>query len=557
MDELLDESLVTAAGRFFVSAWTNPGRLPLAPPRFFVVHLGADQTGFQANGRPVTPETLALVIENCHEWGHRPVLVLARSRPPDELVASLAHVLATRLRVSVHTADTGAWQLPGIVFTAGTVRRWDVPGPGVTTGGLLTGPVAESEPAVAPEPAGESEPAVESEPAPVAMAAVPGPIPEIVPVSEAARNVWQPVALPPAIRRESPVVARWSPVQRPPDAPPGAEVAPPADSHPPADLHPSGDPGGSPAQTGRPDSVGGARQKPAGFLPWIAVAPEAEPSDRERLRAFLGWQYEAHARAVLGLLALQPGLRSASGAIDVLSGLVALRAYLRAEDPAGAARIAAEPPAVTAGLVDAVLRGAAEGGDRDGLLLLARCAAAGLGRLPSAAGPVVRPTLADPLLAAGLRPGQVLVEPGFLRVSTTPWAVQGQTVAYAIWSATARRTDRLGSPGQPDGHAAHALFAPGTRFVVLDVSTRAGPPESPAGGIWVLLREFVGGRADPTFDERVRGRLQALVSRVDGDATPTPSGMAEDGGVDGSLIGLGDDGRPYAPEGGDVPPSES
>ncbi|WP_158230682.1 hypothetical protein [Frankia sp. CcI49] len=611
--ELLDGSLGTPAGRFFVPAWTNPGRLPLAPPGLFVVHLGAERTGFLANGQPVAPETLAQVIENCHEWGHRPVLVVARPCPSETLLAGLAEVLTAHLRVSVHAADTGLWQLPGIVFTGGTLRRWGAVGLDDGTHDAPTAPeplpVAEAvqAPALTAElvPAAELESTAElargSAPGatagaePVQVVAAP-PVP--VPVSVGAQDVQLPVALPVVVRWTAPTPPEWSPTARPQT---------PADQPAPVREGPSAPPVGP-----RAESVE--------LLPWVAVRPGATPADREPLRALLGWRYEAHARAIMGMLALQPGLRSVSDSVDVLSGLVALRAYLSAAVTDDAARTGDGSPVVTAGLVDSVLRGttATAGGtgagageaERAGALLLARCAAAGLSRLPAAAGPVFRPALADPRLATGLRRGQILAEPGFLRVSTTPWTVPGQTVCYAIWSATARRTDRLGSPGQPAGPggpggpgspggpggpsgsggsggsggfgspADHALFTAGTRFVVLDVLPGDGaghpyegtgpgnpagtgpagqPPGEPSRPVWVLLRECFGGRADDALDERARGRLRELVARLAQLPAPGPLAAASPGAVEpgrtaGPLIGLGDGDRPYAPEGGDVPP---
>jgi hypothetical protein len=270
-------------------------------------------------------------------------------------------------------------------------------------------------------------------------------------------------------------------------------------------------------------------------------------ADRERLRTLLGWRYEAHARAVMGVLALQPGLRAGSGSDDILAGLVAVRAYLAATESRSPLGLA----------VTAALRGGERGWDDGDPVLLARCAGAGLGRLPAVAGPVFLPAAPDPAVVERYRSGDMLVEPAFLEVSTTRWDLPGRTVEYAIWSSTARRTDWLGLGDAAGGGGApgRALFSAGTRLVVLGVDRDGGTGGSAGSGGTparmlprVLLREAVGGRADSALDERALDRLRTML--------PAPSPAVERAGPDGGpperfrfAVGLDDDASAFALDG--------
>jgi hypothetical protein len=313
----------------------------------------------------------------------------------------------------------------------------------------------------------------------------------------------------------------------------------------------------SPAEQARDAPSAGAARVRSGRS-WLAVRPRVAVADRERLRTLLGWRYEAHARAVTSMLALLPGLRAGSGSDDLLAGLVAVRAYL-------AATASSSPLGLA---VSAALRGGEPGSDDGDPVLLARCACVGLGRLPAVVGPVFLPAAADPAVVERYRTGDMLVEPAFLEVSTTPRNLPGRTVEYAIWSSTARRTDWLGLGGPAGGGASgggasdgggtpgRALFSAGTRLVVLGVDTggetrgSAGSEGTPAR---VLLREAVGGRADSALDARALGRLR--------DVLPVPSPAGEHDGTDGGppeqfrfAVGLDDDARAFAPD--DARPTE-
>jgi hypothetical protein len=234
------------------------------------------------------------------------------------------------------------------------------------------------------------------------------------------------------------------------------------------------------------------------FTNWIQVSGEGTRADREQMRALLGWRYEAHSRAVTGVLALQPGLRASAGSADLMVGLVAVYAHL-----AGASTV-----------IDAVLRGEkiqSEGGyaeiDAAGAALLARCARSGLTRLPAVIGPVYRGGNPDAAQLKQYRSGQRLVEPAFTEARLVPSEGSEGTVEYAIWSSTARRTDRV--TGVDGDAGTRVLFAPGTNFVVLDV---VQPEEG--GRLRVLLRELppsASPKPDDPVDERTRERLRESI----------------------------------------------
>lgn len=226
---------------------------------------------------------------------------------------------------------------------------------------------------------------------------------------------------------------------------------------------------------------------------WVESAlwlPEAEPgqgeadADRMALRQVLGAEYDAHARVVSRTLSENPGLRAVAGSVGGLTaGLVAVRAYLRDEREA----------------VNIVLRGGeVDGVGRDRVRLLARSARYGLRRLPSVFGPVYCASAGEP---AGYRPGDELVEPGFVDVDLVPPAGGAEGVEFAIWSVSAHRLAGLGGGGTA------ALFPPGSRFAVLAVDE----PEDEESPVRVLLRDLATsrrGRGGPENTERVLARLR-------------------------------------------------
>ncbi|MEV0128444.1 hypothetical protein AB0H83_08255 [Dactylosporangium sp. NPDC050688] len=250
---------------------------------------------------------------------------------------------------------------------------------------------------------------------------------------------------------------------------------------------------------------------------WFPVRAIPHEADRERVRAALGWKFQTYFRGVSRAMSLHPGLRSAGRTQDGGAGLVAVLALLDGSD----AR------------VNAGLRAA--GTPDEQVQALARCAAAGLAHLPVVSGPVFAAAPDGVDLTRSYRPGDVLVEPAFTRVSMERGGGTGPS--YAIWSATARRLDQLSGPDEAAGEAAgkaagkgQAMFAAGARFEVLAVDQ--ADPEGAAGGApCVLLRELVFDRRDGDLSRRVAGRLRAVLKAPASPAAsvtwPWPLGLVD------------------------------
>jgi hypothetical protein len=244
---------------------------------------------------------------------------------------------------------------------------------------------------------------------------------------------------------------------------------------------------------------------------WRRLVSSATREDREQLRSLLGWRYEAHARAITGVLALQPGLRSSTGQDDLLAGLIAVRAHLSTTGPEVDLALRGEPASTgTAG------RAAPEQVGLPGARVLARCTGSGLGRLPVVVGPVFRPGALDTAVLSQYKSGTVLVEPAFTEARIGRCTPPDSTVEYAIWSTTGRRTDRLEVVEAGAGSdSARVLFRAGSHFLVLDVDQPTGP-----GPLRVLLREVPGPTAvDTGADERARQRLRDFLR----EATQPPA----------------------------------
>ncbi len=142
----------------------------------------------------------------------------------------------------------------------------------------------------------------------------------------------------------------------------------------------------------------------------------------------------------------------------------------------------------------------------DSLRPFLSCLVAGMHRLPSLTGPVLRgtPDGADIDL---YEPDALFVEPTPLLALADPSAAVPGDAEIVIWSSTARRLDGLGH--DPDSPA--VLFLPGTVFSVVDVDRTAGSD----GPVRVLLAEVPPswiGRSDSRPLERVRGRLRGAVA---------------------------------------------
>jgi hypothetical protein len=203
-------------------------------------------------------------------------------------------------------------------------------------------------------------------------------------------------------------------------------------------------------------------------------------------------------------MSLHPGLRTAIGSHDVMTGLVAVLALLDGDGER----------------INTALR--VEGTPEDDVAMLARCAAAGLVQLPAVGGPVfgIAPQGVD--LSERYRPGEVVVEPAFTEVSLA--GGESTTPRYAIWSSTARRFDQLRTPQELATKGGRAMFTAGTRFAVLDVDD---------DGSSVLLREVVFNRRDNGLDERVTRKLRDALA-VPPHRAVAPATLAWPLGLDGA-----------------------
>ncbi|MFD7917713.1 hypothetical protein ACFV3R_00495 [Streptomyces sp. NPDC059740] len=334
----------------------------------------------------------------------------------------------------------------------------------------------------APGPAAPpADPAPQAGPAPQADLDPGAPPTAPAPAADPAPPAAAPPGLSlPSIRLESSPTQPPSPT--PPPAPRREDSAPqpPTGPEAPPVPEPSAGPAAPPAEAAVPaeEAVAPPAQPPAAAPGTVRVQPEpsaaagvlppAKGVDRERdwVRRSLGERYDTAAALVARVLSQSPGLaggpRASAG--DALTDLSAMRLYLT-----GATRE-----------IDAAIRSATAGPH----VPLARCATAGMRRLPSyRGGAILRATLNEEE-RAWYREGRLLTEHSFLSaLSSVRRGLRGNT-DLLFWSLTARRTGLL-APEVPD----RLLFTPGTRFKVL----RSVTGERPA----VLLREL----ASPEVDE--------------------------------------------------------
>ncbi|MGW0792652.1 hypothetical protein ACWD04_31660 [Streptomyces sp. NPDC002911] len=254
---------------------------------------------------------------------------------------------------------------------------------------------------------------------------------------------------------------------------------------------------------GEPSRPGDRSQNGVREVQYIPFGPShrSGPAEQERLRHSLRTEWEPLWGTVQRALTQLPGLRLADDEQGVRTDLVAVCAYL----------------AGTGGLLDDdMFRDRVARDEPDTLVLLA-CVASGLGRLPSYRGAALRTAG----IFAGdysLLPGEELGEAVPVRAATTGSAY-GEVAQdhYLIWSSTGRRTDLL---SEPPGASGGLLFAPGTRFRVLQTRPR-GKART------VLLRELaehdvrtVPGRLDDT-DRMVLEKLSSLADSPGGEGDST------------------------------------
>jgi hypothetical protein len=182
---------------------------------------------------------------------------------------------------------------------------------------------------------------------------------------------------------------------------------------------------------------------------WLAERMST-PDERHAFRASLGWRYDAAVRSVARLLAEHPGLRGAATDEALMTELAAVRVFVSRDEAA---------------LVESIRAGGGEGDHA-----LAVCAAAGLRRLPSLQGVVVRGGPLDATAADAYRIGEDLVEAAPLIAFDDVGAPVPGAVEILFWSATARRlTGFVEARATPE-----VVFLPGTVFHVVAVEPPLG-----------------------------------------------------------------------------------
>ncbi|MFG2042287.1 hypothetical protein [Dactylosporangium sp. NPDC048998] len=239
--------------------------------------------------------------------------------------------------------------------------------------------------------------------------------------------------------------------------------------------------------------------EPVAFLPQPVIDGGGEAEFQAALVDALGPEFHRHATG------LREARRRAGVTDDPAPELVALRAC-------GAG--------VRLG-VNEYLRGAglAAPADADGrwgppAAVIGTGAVLALGQLPVVFGPV--------FASAGGRadaytPGLELTEPGFVEVQLTSTVNPAAEVEYVIWSMVARRLDATVRDGVPV-----AIFAPGSRFKVLDV-------EPVAGRSRVYLADLGAGRRAGSDELLARLRRTGPAVPVADVRMIEPIGFAVDG----------------------------
>ncbi|WP_195911301.1 hypothetical protein [Streptomyces kaniharaensis] len=284
------------------------------------------------------------------------------------------------------------------------------------------------------------------------------------------------------------------PVPAPAAARPVPDPAPEPSRHPvPAPPEPTPPPTPAPARV---------RIQPTPTVAACAV-PSERGIDQERdwVRRTFSEQFNAMAGSVSRVMSESPGLRGEgrAGGSAALTELVAVRLYL-----SGDGRRA-----------DAAVRSAVPGPH----VPMARCVAAGLGRLPSYRGPALLRTRLDASERALYREGELLTEWAFCHARTTLHPGPSDGTDVLVWSMTARRTALL-DPSVPD----RVLFLPGTGFKVLRVDGRT-----------VLLREL--SPSEITADGRVQlrpAKLDALALAGLERILPALAGAGTDDDAEGA-----------------------
>lgn len=253
------------------------------------------------------------------------------------------------------------------------------------------------------------------------------------------------------------------------------------------------------------------------FSPLVPADHESTGPERRSCREQIGSELDADLSEMIRLLERRPaelrGVLMTASTAEVAQELATLRAYLRG--------------ALTR-LDDRLRNGPTRDQDRD----LVACLVSGLRRLPTHHGAVYHRAHRGQLSLDGYFPGSLLVEPTITRTDRTAFPAggfgTGGKIDYVIWSENGRRAPLL------IGHGETVLFAPATRFRVLEV-------DEIGDEVTVFLAEEVArpvghGRRRDQILEHLRSQAAGVgPGPIDGPA-PAPDFHP----------GLDETGRPYA-----------
>jgi hypothetical protein len=266
----------------------------------------------------------------------------------------------------------------------------------------------------------------------------------------------------------------------------------------------------------------------------IRLPRDHRSSDEERrLYRESATRYQIHAVAVRRIVTQRPGLRivAAGEAEDALVTDFTAVLDLLDDDHAGAAALRSAGPASDPRVA---------------------CALSGLRRLPSFTGPVFSTASLPGPAASGYTAGQTLVEPAFVRATSSSLVVLQGGIEYVIWSQMGKRAAVLAAKADSD----EILFAAGTAYRVLRVN--AAQPGS--GRARVFLRELTSSRRGEStgpaqadqlvtqpdeMDHRMLERLSAAAAQLD-DAAASGQVLSRQVGGVAPPIGLDAHGIPFS-----------
>jgi hypothetical protein len=182
------------------------------------------------------------------------------------------------------------------------------------------------------------------------------------------------------------------------------------------------------------------------------------------------------------------------------------------------------------------------------------CALSGLRRLPSFTGVVFSSASSPGSVPPAYAPGQLLVEPAFVRATSSCLAALEGDIEYVIWSETGKRIAALAADADRD----EIIFAGGTAYRVLHASALGG-----TGRIRVFLRESSsfhrtgpGGGPGPAsqpdgqpdeMDRKVLERLVTEAARHD-DAAARGQVIARPRTSGRLALGVDSGGMPFQPD---------